>query len=46
MILAQGGGGEGCGCAKWHQMGSIIGHRINYNGVCVLRGQWYIVTKK
>ena len=27
-------------------MGSIIGHRINYNGVCVLRGQWYIATKK
>ena len=22
-------------------MGSIIGHRINYNGVGALRGQWH-----
>ena len=27
-------------------MGSIIGHRIDYNGVGALRGQWHIPSKK
>ena len=27
-------------------MGSIIGHRIDYNGVGSLRGQWHIPSKK
>ena len=26
---------------KWLKMGSIIGHRIDYNGVGALRGQWH-----
>ena len=27
-------------------MGSIIGHRIDYNGVGALRDQWYIYTQQ
>ena len=32
-------------CPKVTKMGSIIGHRIDYNGVGVLRGQWHIPSK-
>ena len=32
-------------CPKVIKMGSIIGHRIDYNGVGVLRGQWHIRSK-
>ena len=32
-------------CSKVTKMGSIIGHRIDYNGVGVLRGQRHIPTK-
>ena len=27
-------------------MGSIIGHRVEYNGVGALRGQWHIPNPK
>ena len=30
---------------KVTKMGSILGHRIDYNGVGVLRGQRHILTK-
>ena len=33
-------------CPKVTKMGSIIGHRIDYNGVGALRGQWHIRSKK
>ena len=32
-------------CPKVTKMGSIIGHRIDYNGVGALRGQWHIPSK-
>ena len=32
-------------CSKVTKMGSIIVHRIDYNGVGVLRGQWHIPSK-
>ena len=32
-------------CPKGTKMGSIIGHRIDYNGVGALRGQLHIPTK-
>ena len=32
-------------CPKVTEMGSLISHRSNYNGVGVLRGQWYIPNK-
>ena len=33
-------------CPKVTKMGSIIGHRIDYNGVEALRGQRHIPSKK
>ena len=33
-------------CPKVTKMGSIIGHRIDYNGVRALRGQQHIPRKK
>ena len=32
-------------CPKVTKMGSIIGHRIDYNGVGALRDQWHIPSK-
>ena len=32
-------------CPKVTKIGSIIGHRIDYNGVGALRGQWHIPSK-
>ena len=32
-------------CPKVTKMGSIIGQRIDYNGVGALRGQWHIPSK-
>ena len=32
-------------CSKVTKMGSIVGHRIDYNGVGVLRGQRHIPSK-
>ena len=32
-------------CPKVTKMGSIVGHKIDYNGVGVLRGQRYIPNK-
>ena len=32
-------------CPKVTKMGSIIGHRIDYNGVGALRGQRHIPSK-
>ena len=32
-------------CPKVTKMGSIIGHRIDYNGVGALRGQRHIASK-
>ena len=32
-------------CPKVTKMGSIAGHIIGYNGVRVLKGQWYIPSK-
>ena len=32
-------------CPKVTKMGSIIGHKIDYDGVGVLRGQWHIPSK-
>ena len=32
-------------CPKVTKMGSIIGHKIDYNEVGVLRGQWHIPSK-
>ena len=33
-------------CPEVTKMGSIIGYRIDYNGVGALRGQWHIPSKK
>ena len=33
-------------CLKVTYIGSIIGHRIDYNGVGALRGQRHILSKK
>ena len=33
-------------CPKVTKMGSLIGHKIDYNGVEALRGQWHIPRKK
>ena len=30
---------------KWLRMGSIIGHRMDYNGVGAMRDQWHIPSK-
>ena len=32
-------------CPKVTKMGSIIGHKIDYNGVGALRGQRHILNK-
>ena len=32
-------------CSKVTKIGSMIGHRIDYNGVGVWRGQWHIPSK-
>ena len=32
-------------CPKVTKMGSIIGHKLDYDGVGVLRGQWHIPSK-
>ena len=32
-------------CPKVTKMGSIVGHRIDYNGVGILRGQRHILSK-
>ena len=32
-------------CSKVTKMGSITGHRIDYNGVAALGGQWQIRSK-
>ena len=30
---------------KWLRWGLLVGHRIDYNGVGVLRGRWHIPSK-